>query len=309
MQMKTSVIMTVYNGSKYLLEMLESLRKQTRAIDELLIFDDRSTDSSQMIIKTYISKYRLNNWKLVVNKENKGWEKNFTDGISTATGDIIFPCDQDDIWHLDKIEKMSTAFENNDDILLLVSGYHAFSENGGKMATQQNVRTESEDIVSKIVFDEKYYQILRPGCTMAFRKEIMPAFKTLWEERTPHDALLWTIASIQQRLYLYQGTFIEYRRHDSNASKNISHGYKYKVNEIERTALVNEWYLSTYDGDLQKRKTIECCTKWCTFRKKLIVDKKLVYWIRLWPLKKYYLKPKKYLGDLYYYLVRLGMKE
>jgi len=72
---------------------------------------------------------------------------------------------------------------------------------------------------------------------------------------------------------------------------------------------VNEWYLSTYDGDLQKRKTIECCTKWCTFRKKLIVDKKLVYWIRLWPLKKYYLKPKKYLGDLYYYLVRLGMKE
>ena len=103
MKMKTSVIMTVYNGSKYLLEMLESLRKQTRAIDELLIFDDRSTDSSQMIIKTYISKYRLNNWKLVVNKENKGWEKNFTDGISTATGDIIFPCDQDDIWHLDKI--------------------------------------------------------------------------------------------------------------------------------------------------------------------------------------------------------------
>lgn len=218
-------------------------------------------------------------------------------------------CDQDDIWHLDKIEKMSTAFENNDDILLLVSGYHAFSENGGKMATQQNVRTESEDIVSKIVFDEKYYQILRPGCTMAFRKEIMPAFKTLWKEGTPHDALLWSIASIQQRLYLYQGTFIEYRRHDSNASKNISHGYKYKVNEIERTALVNEWYLSTYDGDLQKRKTIECCTKWCDFRKKLIVDKKLVYWIRLWPLKKYYLKPKKYLGDLYYYLVRLGMKE
>ena len=100
-----------------------------------------------------------------------------------------------------------------------------------------------------------------------------------------------------------------HRRHDSNASKNISHGYKYKVNEIERTALVNEWYLSTYDGDLQKRKTIECCTKWCDFRKKLIVDKKLVYWIRLWPLKKYYLKPKKYLGDLYYYLVRLGMKE
>ena len=56
---------------------------------------------------------------------------------------------------------------------------------------------------------------------MAFRKEIMPAFLALWKEGTPHDALLWCIASIQQKLYLHKGTFIEYRRHDSNASKGI----------------------------------------------------------------------------------------
>lgn len=36
--MKTSVVMTVYNGSRYLLEMLDSLRNQTRAIDEVLFF-------------------------------------------------------------------------------------------------------------------------------------------------------------------------------------------------------------------------------------------------------------------------------
>lgn len=42
----------------------------------------------------------------------------------------------------------------------------------------------------------------------------MPAFLALWKEGTPHDALLWCIASIQQKLYLHKGTFIEYRRHD-----------------------------------------------------------------------------------------------
>lgn len=307
--MRTSVVMTVYNGSKYLLDMLESLRNQTRAIDELLLFDDQSTDSSQEIIQTYISNYKLNNWKLMINNENQGWEKNFTNGISVATGDIIFPCDQDDIWHLDKIEKMASAFENNDDILLLVSGYHAFSENGGKTVVQQNVRTETEEEVSRVVFDEKYYQICRPGCTMAFRREIMPIFKKLWREGTPHDALLWSIASIQQRLYLHKGTFIEYRRHDSNASQNISHGYKYKVNEIERTALVNEWYLKTFSVTPEKKKVIEKCSQWCTFRKKLIVDKNIVYWFKLWPFRKYYLKPRKYYGDLYYYLERVGMKQ
>lgn len=87
----------------------------------------------------------------------------------SATGDVIFPCDQDDIWHLDKVEKMTAAFEENDDIWLLASGYHAFSGSGGKMAVQQIVRTESKDMISKVEFDEKYYQILRLGCIMALR--------------------------------------------------------------------------------------------------------------------------------------------
>lgn len=300
--MKTSVVMTVYNGCKYLLQMLDSLRNQTRNIDEVLIFDDKSTDASKTLVQNYISEYQLTNWKLIINNNNQGWEKNFTNGISAATGDIIFPCDQDDIWHLDKIEEMADAFENNEDILLLVSGYHAFSENGGKMVVQQNVRTETKEIISRVVFDEKYYQICRPGCTMAFLREIMPIFKELWKEGTPHDALLWTIASIQHRLYLHRGTFIEYRRHDSNASKSISHGYKYKINEIERTMLVNNWYLNTFSTAYEKKKLIEQCTQWCIYRRKLIVDKKLFYWFKLCPLRKYYLKPQKYYGDIYYFI-------
>lgn len=300
--MKTSVVMTVYNGSKYLTQMLDSLKNQTKPIDELLIFDDCSTDSSSEMIQKYIDDNNLKNWKLLINRSNQGWERNFTNGISAATGDIIFPCDQDDIWHLDKIKRMSDAFEQNADMLLLVSGYHAFSENGGKMVAQQNVRTETNKEVSRVAFDEKYYQICRPGCTMAFRKEIMPAFRELWKEGTPHDALLWCVASIQQRLYLYNDTFIKYRRHDSNASKSISHGYEYKVNEIERTTLVNNWYLRTFSPTEKKRKIIENCTLWCDYRRKLIVDKQLLYWFRLWSLKKYYLKPKKYYGDLYYFL-------
>lgn len=75
---------------------------------------------------------------------------------------------------------------------------------------------------------------------------------------------------------MHKGTFIEYRRHDSNASKGISHGYKYKVNEINRTIQVNNWYLNAFDVDLKKRKLIENCSRWCEFRKKLIVDKKVI---------------------------------
>lgn len=294
--------MTTYNGERFLPDMLDSLRKQTRKIDELLIFDDGSTDSTVNLIENYIDKFELENWKMRQNEINLGWEKNFVQGLNQASGDVIFPCDQDDIWHTNKIEKMTAAFEDNSDIWLLVSGYHAFSENGGKMAIQQRVKTETNDLISKVIFDEKYYQILRPGCTMAFRKELLPLFIINWKPGTPHDAVLWTIAILLRKLYLYDDTFIDYRRHNSNASRKISHGYKYKVNECDRTSQINEWYSASsfYNSDFKK--IIEECQAWCKYRKKFLVDKKLRYWFKLFPLKKYYLTQKKYIGDLYYYL-------
>lgn len=299
--MKTSVVMTTYNGERFLPEMLESLRNQTRKIDELLVFDDGSTDNTVNYIKEYIKKYELKGWTVKQNKENLGWEKNFVQGLNKASGDVIFPCDQDDIWHTNKIEMMTKAFENNSDIWLLVSGYHAFSEYGGKMAVQQPVRTEDRNLVSRVVFDEKYYQILRPGCTMAFRKEMLPLFMENWEPGTPHDAVLWTIASLLRKLYLYNDTFIEYRRHDNNASKKISHGYMYKVNECDRTARINEWYLNSNYFEQKYKETIDECQKWCQYRMKLLVDKEFIYWFKLFSLRKYYLTTKKYIGDLYYY--------
>ena len=302
--LKTSVVMTTYNGERFLPEMLESLRTQTREIDELLILDDRSTDETVRLVREYIEKYNLDKWKIIINEVNIGWEKNFVKAMESATGDVIFPCDQDDIWHLDKIEKMTNAFENNEDIWLLVSGYHAFSENGGKMVTHQPVRTESDKTVSRVVFDEKYYQILRPGCTMAFKKDILPIFKEVWFPGTPHDAALWTIASLTRKLYLYNDTFIEYRRHDNNASLSISHGYKYKVNECERTKIINEWYLSSKYYNERYKSVIYECQVWCDYRIKLLTEKKLVYWFKLFRYRKYYLATKKYVGDLYYFMHR-----
>ena len=298
--MKVSVVMTTYNGEKYLCQMLDSLRKQERKIDEVLFFDDKSTDGTVSLIENYIKKYEIKGWKVKVNTVNLGWEENFTKGLNAASGDIIFPCDQDDIWHLDKVKKMTKAFEDNSEILLLVSGYHAFSENGGKLVVQQKVKTESNKKISRVVFDRHYYQILRPGCTMGFRREILPLFMNLWKSGTPHDALLWAIASIQQRLYLYDEIFIEYRRHDANASKNISHGYKYKVNEAERTLAVNQWYINNFNLEDESLMIISNCNIWCEYRMKLLKERKRYYWIKLLKYCDYYLTKKKYLGDLYY---------
>ena len=56
-------------------------------------------------------------------KKNKGWRKNFIDGILASTGDLIFTSDQDDIWREDKIEIMEKIMLEHSEINLLASNY------------------------------------------------------------------------------------------------------------------------------------------------------------------------------------------
>ena len=104
--MKVSLVMAVYNGEKYLIEQLDSIRKQTYPIDEVILIDDVSTDNSYELIHQYIDGYKLVNWKLIKNENNLGYRKNFKKGLEIVDGDIIFLSDQDDRWHLNKIEVM-----------------------------------------------------------------------------------------------------------------------------------------------------------------------------------------------------------
>ena len=56
--MRISIVMTTYNGEKYLLEQLDSLRTQTRTPDEVIICDDGSTDSTNRYIDKYITDHK-----------------------------------------------------------------------------------------------------------------------------------------------------------------------------------------------------------------------------------------------------------
>lgn len=116
---KVSVVMTTYNGQKYLREQMDSLREQTMPIDEVIIMDDCSTDHTPDLVSAYIKEYDLKGWNLVQNEQNQGWKKNFKSGFDLATGNYIFPCDQDDIWHtLDdvpaELKKLNTVTDNLD---------------------------------------------------------------------------------------------------------------------------------------------------------------------------------------------------
>jgi glycosyltransferase involved in cell wall biosynthesis len=98
--MKISIALCTYNSSKYLREQLKSLEEQTLKADEVVICDDKSDNDTMQIINEYKDKLNI---KLTVNKTNLGVTKNFERAISLCEGDIIFLCDQDDVWNKNKI--------------------------------------------------------------------------------------------------------------------------------------------------------------------------------------------------------------
>lgn len=114
--MKTSPLVSIalctYNGSKYLEVQLESILNQTYQNLEIVIVDDRSTDSTYELLLSYQSKYP-DIIRLYRNEKNLGFVKNFEKAISLCNGSLIAISDQDDIWNCNKIATQVESIKEN----------------------------------------------------------------------------------------------------------------------------------------------------------------------------------------------------
>jgi glycosyltransferase involved in cell wall biosynthesis len=110
-KVKVSVVMCTYNGEASLRQQLDSIVKQTFPLSEFLIFDDASSDQTIAILAEYAASYPI--ISIYRNEKNIGYAANFKQALKSAKGDVIAIADQDDIWVLNKIEKMLAQWEPN----------------------------------------------------------------------------------------------------------------------------------------------------------------------------------------------------
>lgn len=222
-QLQTTVVMATYNGEKNILEQLESLRNQSKKIDEVLIWDDCSTDSTVSVVEEFIAKNKLSDtWHLKVNEQNVGWRKNFFDLLNAATKEVVFTCDQDDIWHENKIEEMSRIF-SNEKVQVLVSDYHELVETGGLSEELKRIDTEKQENQEeeRVFFNENNLFLRRPGCVYAVRNSFIPEVNRYASkmENPVHDMTMWGSAVLSNGLYLLRKPLIEWRKHGQSSFK------------------------------------------------------------------------------------------
>jgi Glycosyltransferases, probably involved in cell wall biogenesis len=218
-----SVVLATYNGERYIKQQLETIANQSYPIREVIIFDDKSVDRTVSIIKQFIKKRSLDNWKLHVNEQNIGWRCNFIQAINSSKGDIIFLADQDDIWKKDKVEKMVFQMQNNSRIEVLASNLLPIYEKGGQKRQKIYTKKYGQNLLEKVNRKKYCFEIIRPGCCMCFKKEIIPLINKTWHSRLAHDYVIWGIGSLRETLYIYNETLIYQRRHKDNNTPISQH--------------------------------------------------------------------------------------
>lgn len=110
-----SVILPVYNSSKYLSDMLNDIINQTYTKMQIIVIDDGSKDKSLEIAKDYEKKDKRIE---VYSYENGGQSKARNRGIEIARGEFIRFIDSDDRVPVDSMEKMVQAMMNEADMAI-----------------------------------------------------------------------------------------------------------------------------------------------------------------------------------------------
>ena len=119
-----SVVLSVYNGEKYLAEAIISILEQTYEHLEFIIINDGSTDGSLEIIKSHDDQRIVLN-----NRENKGLIVSLNEGIKKAKGKYIVRMDADDISLPKRVETQVKFMEDNPSIGMSGSHVLVFGDN------------------------------------------------------------------------------------------------------------------------------------------------------------------------------------
>lgn len=209
--MKLSIAMATYNGAQYLQEQLDSLLIQTRQPDELVVCDDGSKDATIEILERFKQAAPFT-VRIFQNEVNLGHEKNFGKAIDLCEGDVIFLCDQDDVWFSSKLATVQDVFNSENGVLLVIND--AEITDGTMKSTRRTVfgQTRAAGVIGE------NGKSLTLGCATAFRSELRSLISPVPALDYGHDSWIHDFTHMIGGRYVLEQTLQFYRRHGENVS-------------------------------------------------------------------------------------------
>jgi glycosyltransferase involved in cell wall biosynthesis len=226
MKTTVSIAMCTYNGAGFLQQQLDSLARQTRRPDEIIICDDVSSDNSVAIAQAFAVQSGLN-VHVHQNAHNLGYVRNFEQAISLCTQDLIFLCDQDDLWQPGKIQQMVEVFDAEPNVGLVLHDFCWIDEVNqpypGPVDTYGTAKLSAAQLPQEIkdrsigVFMEPYPRAWC-GCMMAYRRSYNDVVLPIFPGKGHDDWILKILAPITETRFIAD-PLVHYRMHQKNTNR------------------------------------------------------------------------------------------
>lgn len=221
-QPRLSIVMCTYNGAIYLQPQLDSLLIQTCLPDEIVISDDGSSDASMDMLQAFAEQARHLGVeiRLLQNAQNIGCVENFSLAMRQASGDVLFLCDQDDVWRIDKLALMAARFSSDPSLLLLHTDARLVDAKGVSLPYSlfdalQMTPEDKQAIHSGRAFEVALRRSFATGATTALRRELVEMALPV-AQGWIHDEWLTAVVAASGRMDFIDEALIDYRQHAGN---------------------------------------------------------------------------------------------
>ena len=178
--MRISIALCTYNGGVYLREQLDSLLAQTRRPDQVVVCDDRSSDDTLAQLEAFAVRAAALGIDALIhpNPVNLGYVRNFEQALRLCDGDLVFLCDQDDLWHHEKLERYAEQFAARPDLMLLHSDARLVDAQGQDLHCAlfdaiEVTAAERDAVRAGRALDVLIRRNIVTGATLAMRRELV----------------------------------------------------------------------------------------------------------------------------------------
>jgi glycosyltransferase involved in cell wall biosynthesis len=201
-----SVVMPVYNTSKYLHAAIDSILCQTFQDFEFIIIDDASTDNSAEIIKSYSDSRII----LIEKPKNTGYTDSLNMAIKLAKGNYVARMDADDISLKNRFEKQVNYMEEHPDVLVLGTFYKVINS---ESVVAVPISYEEAKVVSIM-----HVPVAHP--TVFIRRNVFTGFNLVYDKayEPAEDYHLWTRIIEIGKIENLPEVLLHYRRHENQQS-------------------------------------------------------------------------------------------
>ena len=215
---QVDILLSAYNGEKYIDELIESVMHQTYTNIRLLIRDDGSKDGTIDKILFWKKQYPDKISLIQDDRGNLGVTRSMFSLLKESTAPYMIFCDQDDVWFPDKVAKLVKGIQLKErefpDIPVIVH-CDAYTTDEELNLVGKNEEKSLQSYQANLLLCNPVQ-----GASMMFnsllREELSPVLEAKISRKLIYDSLVASVCSVRGKIFYLKRPLMYYRQHNNN---------------------------------------------------------------------------------------------